>query len=355
MTDVTGGAEPGTGGTPKKGLWARYRGARLWVQIIIPVAIVAVLVGAGALIVNATSDDSSSSDNSAHALLLAIAKKLSDEQASAATSTTSSSSSTSTSTSTTTEATTTTVAETTTTVVETSTSVAPPPVTTTSPPTTAAATTTEAPTTEAPTTEAPTTEAPTTEAPTTEAPTTEALTTAPAASAPSPSTALRPLPSGQVAASPANFQTAWNAAVAGTNVPLIEQWSQEDIAGNAANIADLGGNIRVVLLSSSPDGPVAEVVLAWLPLTGSDDQATQNQAYRDAFNVVMTTVNDAVTPQEQETVANELGLDADHPPFAAETTNEATLRPQHYRLEALQPAGASDVDTLIGVTSSLNP
>ena len=143
--------------------------------------------------------------------------------------------------------------------------------------------------------------------------------------------------------------------MSGTDVPPIAEWSQTSLAGDAASIANLGGNIRVVLLSSSTDGPVAEVVLAWLPLTGSDDQATQNQAYRDAFNVVMKTVNDAVTSPQQATVASDLGLDPDHPPFVEGTTNESTLPPQNYRLEALQPAGASDIDTLIGVTSSLRP
>jgi hypothetical protein len=318
-----------SGATPAdapRGLWARYRSSALWVRIVIPLAIVIVLAGVIVLIVN-SGNESSTSDQQKHAIFLALAKRLQQEEATTTT----------TSTSTTTASTTTTVATTTTAAATT----APPSLTTTLPPTTQA-TTTEA-TTEAPPTEAPATEAPT-EAPETSAPVTE--------SAP-PTTDLA-LPPGQVAASPEDFRTAWNTAAAGTNVPTIDTpFVPQPFAGDLASVADLGGNIRLALLSATNDGPVAEAVLVWLPLSGSEDQATQNQAFRDAFNVLMKTVNPNVTAQEQTTVATALGLDSDHPPFETGTTKNTTLPPQDYRLEAIVPSGGTEPDTLIGVTSSL--
>jgi hypothetical protein len=122
------------------------------------------------------------------------------------------------------------------------------------------------------------------------------------------------------------------------------------IAGVEANIADLGGNLRVVVASDTPTGPVAAAILVWLPVADSGQVSTQNQRYRDAFDVMMKTVNAAVTPDQQETVAGALGLTTTAPPFPVGATAETTLAPQRYRLRAVQPEGQSEPDTMIAVT-----
>jgi hypothetical protein len=118
------------------------------------------------------------------------------------------------------------------------------------------------------------------------------------------------------------------------------------------SIADLGGNIRLALVSASQDGPIAEAVLVWLPPSGSDDQTQQNQVYRDGFAVLMKTVDDKVTADEQATTAGELGLGPDAPPFPAGTSADAEQGDQAFRLQTAQPEGQTGVDTLIGVSAA---
>jgi len=124
------------------------------------------------------------------------------------------------------------------------------------------------------------------------------------------------------------------------------------IGGDVVNVADLGGNVRVAVASKTPDGPVAEAFLAWLPLPDGADQAAQNTLYRNAFNVLIKTVNSEATSAQQSRVATQLGLTPDNPPFALGTTADSTLGQQRYNLEAVQPEQTSGVDTLIGVTQA---
>jgi hypothetical protein len=104
--------------------------------------------------------------------------------------------------------------------------------------------------------------------------------------------------------------------------------------------------------SKTADGPIAEAFLAWLPLSDSADQAAQNTLYRNAFNVLIKTVNSGATSAQQSRVSNDLGLTPDKPPFPLGTTNTSTLGQQRYVLEAVQPEQTSGVDTLIGVTQT---
>jgi hypothetical protein len=161
-----------------------------------------------------------------------------------------------------------------------------------------------------------------------------------------------PLPAGTVASSPKAFQTAWDAAAPAANVPTITSWDQMPLDGDVANIANLGGNVRVALASKTADGPVAAAILAWLPPPSSADQATQDALYRDAFSVLMKTVNPSVTASQQTAVATHLGLSPSKAPFAAGATADATLPPQHYRRAALEPQGQSGVYTMIAVTEA---
>jgi len=93
-------------------------------------------------------------------------------------------------------------------------------------------------------------------------------------------------------------------------------------------------------------------VLGWTPLTDPGQEAAQNQAFQQAFAVLMKTVNVTVTDQEQATVASQLGLTSSTPPFPEGTSATATLGRQQYDLEAVTPAGQSGVYTLIGVSAS---
>jgi len=122
------------------------------------------------------------------------------------------------------------------------------------------------------------------------------------------------------------------------------------VAGVDTSVADLGGNIRVVVASNTPSGPLAAAVLVWLPLSDPSQAATQNEMYRNAFFVLVKTVNSAATEQQQATLATQLKLTPTTPPFPTGASASATLNPEQYRLEALQPDGQSGPDTLIAVT-----
>jgi hypothetical protein len=118
------------------------------------------------------------------------------------------------------------------------------------------------------------------------------------------------------------------------------------------NVGDLGGNVRVVLVSATHDGPIAEAVLVWLPLSRVGDQAAQNTLYQNAFGVLMKTVNPNITPTDQEHVATKLGLSDSQPPFPVGTTANAELPPNRYQLEAVEPAVRQGAETLIGATAA---
>jgi hypothetical protein len=134
-------------------------------------------------------------------------------------------------------------------------------------------------------------------------------------------------------------------------VPSITTWQQVPVAGVIANIADLGGNLRVVVASPAPNGPVSAAILAWLPPDPAK-VAAQNELYRNAFAVLTKAVNASVTAEQQEAVATALGLTPQAPPFAVGTTASTSLASQQYRLQALEPEGQAGADTLIAVTET---
>jgi len=358
---------PGPDGPSKKGLWDRYRDAATWVKVGIPVAVAIVAVLVGSRIADAVGDDESTataetttttttaSTNDSHTLiLLAIASDLATDETADTTTTTAVETTTTAEEPTTTEAPTTTAASTTTAAPTTAATTAPP----TAPPT-AATSAPVAPTTAKPAT--PTTAAP---APTTSPPTSTPATSRPttpssisrptltSTSGPTTPTSAVPLPPGQVADSADAFQAAWNAAAPAAGVPEIGSWTDEEIAGHPALEADLGKNLRVVLLTDGEDGPVSEAVLAWLPTVLPSQEAEQNAAYQAAFGVLMQSVDEGVTDEQQAEVAGALGLSPSAPPFPEGTTASAPQGERQYDLRALVPEGRRGVYTLIGATSS---
>ena len=334
--------------TPKPhgdGLWGRYLGAATWVKVGIPLVVIALVLGVGVLIGQSGNDSTSSGDQNTEELLALLAAKMAvqDDTTTTVAETTTTETTTTEEETTTTEAetttteTTTTEAETTTTVPETTTTPTTVPVTPTTPapppPTTPP---TEPPTTEPPTTEAPTTEAPTTEAPTTEAPPTEAPTTEPV------------IPPGALFASLEDFQNAWDATAQGSSVGQISSWSPVDVNGTAADVADIGGNLRVGAIVNGANGAVTRVALGWLPLSDDSQQAQQNALFQDAFSVLVRTVNPAATSEQQSGLASQLGITATEPPFPTGTTNRATLAPERYVLEAVDVPGQPGPVTIVG-------
>jgi Tfp pilus assembly protein PilE len=364
MSDVGGGLDVPASAPPPAGggIWARFLASPLWVKIAIPVVVVALVTGIVALIASNNSSSSSSDSNTEKVLALMAAKMAANEAAASTTvaeTTTTVAETTTTEEETTTTEAETTVPETTTTVPETTTTVTPttvpvPPTTPPPPPTpppTTAAPPTEPPTTEAPPTEPPPTEAPPTEAPTTEAPTTEAPPTEPPTTeAPptEPPTTEPVAPPGALFASLEAFQAAWNAAAQGTSVGQITSWSPIDVNGTQADMATIGGNLRVGTVLRGQNGAVTQVALGWLPLADDAQQAAQNAAFNDAFAVLVRTVNPGASAGQQSGLASQLGISSTQPPFPTGTSNAASLDQERYVLEAVEVPGQNGPVTIVG-------
>jgi hypothetical protein len=160
------------------------------------------------------------------------------------------------------------------------------------------------------------------------------------------------LPPGQLAATADDFQQAWNTAAQGTSVGHITAWTQKPVAGNVANYADIGGNLRVAVVSETEGSPVAVAVLGWVPLTDQSQQSAQNAAFQAAFDVLTKTVNATITSAQQAVLARQLGITDSQPPFPDGTSDTATQGSETYQLRALVPIPGSGVYTLVGVSQS---
>ena len=134
--------------------------------------------------------------------------------------------------------------------------------------------------------------------------------------------------------------------------PTISDWTEKPLAGHVGSGASLGGNLRIVVYSDGDDGPVAAAVLAWLPLSDPSQEAAQNAAFHQAFDVLMKTVDVTVTEEQQASVAAQLGLSATAPPFPVGTSATATLDDSSYQRQALTPAGQTGVYSLIAVSEA---
>jgi hypothetical protein len=160
------------------------------------------------------------------------------------------------------------------------------------------------------------------------------------------------LPPGQLAATADDFQLAWNTAAQGTDVAPIKTWTQKPVAGDVASYADLGGNLRVAVVSENEGSPVAVAILAWVPLTDQSQQSAQNAAFQAAFSVLTKTVNATITQVQEATLARALGITDRKPPFPDGASDSATQGNQRYQLRGLTPDPQSGVYTLVGVAQA---
>ena len=60
------------------------------------------------------------------------------------------------------------------------------------------------------------------------------------------------------------------------------------------------------------------------------DEAASNQLYRNAFDVLLRTVNPDLTADERAQLATDLGLNAQAPPFPSGETITAEAVPNRY-------------------------
>jgi hypothetical protein len=158
------------------------------------------------------------------------------------------------------------------------------------------------------------------------------------------------VPPGAVAASATAFAEAWNENVAGTDVPRVrrEDVTELDRGPNGRTfVAPLSDQVGLVAVVRD-DGAVAQVLLAWIP--GGDEEAS-NRLYRSAFDVLVVTVNPALSPTERGDLATTLGLDAGHPPFPADERADAEAAPQRYA-RVVRDTQVSDETAVISVVDA---
>jgi len=156
------------------------------------------------------------------------------------------------------------------------------------------------------------------------------------------------VPPGALFASLEDFQAAWNAAAQGTSVGQISSWSPIDVNGTQADVATIGGNLRVGAVLRGQNGAVTQVALGWLPLADDTQQAAQNAAFNDAFAVLVSTVNPGVSSGQQSDLASQLGISSTQPPFPTGTSTATSLGQERYVLEAVDVPGQDGPVTIVG-------
>ncbi len=302
--------ESAQGPEPDVSLWGRYRTSPIWLQILIPVVLLAILIGIWVIATGGT-DDSAASDTTVpesnldrvlSGIIIAGGIR----------------------------------GETTTTTSEVATS---EPTSASTEPTTTAPETTLAPTTLAPTTTAGGTPAPTTPAttapPTTAPPTTTAATTTTTEAAP-PSTEAP----ASVLPSPDDFLAQWNAAVDGTNVPSLSRDQITKIVDGPfagaflATLSPTVGNKMapqvglIGTMSATDPTQIAELLLVYV--NGPDESASD--FYWESFGVLTQAVDPVMTDAEITALETSLGRDDGTPPFPAGTDNTASSNGFNYNL-----------------------
>jgi hypothetical protein len=164
-----------------------------------------------------------------------------------------------------------------------------------------------------------------------------------------------------LAASPQAFATAWNDNVQGTEVPALSSgptpppnFTEESVAGVAAYLANLGGNVWLVGLAQTPGAPIAQALLIWEPNVDSAQEPAQNALYRDAFQTLMKTVNSSITAAQRLKVTVKLGLNRRNPPYPDTTERSAVQPPHQYDLFNADPAHPTEPGpaTVISVITS---
>jgi hypothetical protein len=139
-----------------------------------------------------------------------------------------------------------------------------------------------------------------------------------------------PVPPGAVAVSGAAFAEQWNAAVQGTTVSQITQSDVRTFKdGPTATtfLVELSDDVGLLGVVRKSDGSVAEVIEVWVP--GGTEPAG-SQLFRDAFDVLLRTLNPDLDQAGRVAVAAQLGVTPSTPPFPAGTTATATAPPNRY-------------------------
>ena len=78
----------------------------------------------------------------------------------------------------------------------------------------------------------------------------------------------------------------------------------------------------------------------WIP---GDEDAASNQLYRDAFDVLLRTVNPGRTAEDRAQVGSDLGLTTQAPPFPTAETVTAEAFPDRYTRFVRDTAVSEDI------------
>ncbi len=160
-----------------------------------------------------------------------------------------------------------------------------------------------------------------------------------------------PVAPGEVAPNPRGFAELWNANAAGTGVPVLTEGEITALEnGPAATtfIAPLSDRVGLVVVVRNDDESVAEVLLVWIP---GGDEAASNQLYRDAFDVLVRTVNPVRTAADRAELGTDLGLTAQAPPFPTDDTVTADAFPDRYS-RFVRDTEAADDTAIISVVDA---
>jgi hypothetical protein len=113
-------------------------------------------------------------------------------------------------------------------------------------------------------------------------------------------------------------------------------------------IAPLSENVGFVGVLRNDDRSVTKALLVWIP---GGDQAATNQLYRNAFDVLVRTVNPDLPPDARARLSNELGLSALAPPFSAGETATAEELPHRFTAD-VRATSVSDDTSVISVVDA---
>ena len=151
-----------------------------------------------------------------------------------------------------------------------------------------------------------------------------------------------------MAESPEAFATAWNAAIAGTDLTPIDPDQLNVVDGTDADtlVQPLSDQVGLAGVIRTDDGALAAVLLVWIPPA---DEAS-NALYREAFQTLAGVLDPALTDGEKAGLADTLGLGPTQPPFPSGTEELAPGQAQQYRLIAGDAPEIQDV-TVIEVSA----
>jgi hypothetical protein len=156
------------------------------------------------------------------------------------------------------------------------------------------------------------------------------------------------VPPGSVYPSALAFAEAWNQNVAGTGVPTISRDDATDIDdGPSADtvLVRLSSNVGLLGVVRNDDQSLAEVILVWVP---GGDEAASNQLYRNAFDVMVRTLDPSLDQAARTALAGNLGLSSSQPPFADGATASARAGAQLYTLGVRADVDASYIAAVDG-------